>query len=243
MNLLSASTLLSVWERGLVQRPHQLAITLLTASLPEIDPDTIARAPVGKRDGWLLELRKLLFGSRFNCVSSCPHCRERLEVSFEARDITRVAETAYEESYTCVVDGFSIRFRLPDSTDLEAIAPLANPQQGRDALVQRCLTGATRNGSDTSVKDLPDDVVSAVIDRIGDLDPQADISVALVCPSCGEQWHAVFDIVSFLWKEVSASAHRTLQDVHDLASAYGWNEADILAMSPVRRATYLKLRS
>jgi hypothetical protein len=32
-----------------------------------------------------------------------------------------------------------------------------------------------------------------------------------------------------------------LYDVHALASAYGWREADVLAMSPMRRQVYLEL--
>jgi hypothetical protein len=243
MNLLSASTLLSVWERGLVQRPHELAIALLTAALPETAPDTLARAPVGKRDRWLLDLRERLFGSTLNCISSCPRCGEFLEIAFHASDIRQPAGSVYEDSYTHLVDGFLVEFRLPDSSDLEAIVSLADASQGRAVLIARCLLHATRNDAEVSLTALPDQVVSAVIDQIGDLDPQADVNLAMACPSCGEQWPAVFDIVSFLWKEIGAWAAKTVREVHALASAYGWGEADILAMSHARRQMYVKLVS
>jgi hypothetical protein len=32
-----------------------------------------------------------------------------------------------------------------------------------------------------------------------------------------------------------------LRDVHELASAYGWRESEILALSPQRRQAYLEL--
>jgi hypothetical protein len=44
-----------------------------------------------------------------------------------------------------------------------------------------------------------------------------------------------------LWREIESMAGRLLRDVHALASAYGWHEKDILALSPVRRQFYLTL--
>jgi hypothetical protein len=49
------------------------------------------------------------------------------------------------------------------------------------------------------------------------------------------------DIASYLWSEIHAWAGRMLRDVHALAAAYGWREADILAMSPWRRQAYLEM--
>ena len=53
-------------------------------------------------------------------------------------------------------------------------------------------------------------------------------------------WQLTLDIVSFLWSEISSLAKRHLREVHTLAWAYGWSEADILAMSPARRQFYLE---
>jgi hypothetical protein len=63
----------------------------------------------------------------------------------------------------------------------------------------------------------------------------------LTCPQCAHQWQAPLDIVSFLWSEVHAWAIRLLREIHELASAYGWSEAEILALSPWRRRAYLEL--
>ena len=72
-------------------------------------------------------------------------------------------------------------------------------------------------------------------------DPQADVTFSITCPACGHAWQAIFDIVSFFWREVNAWSYRLLYEVHLLASAYGWREADILAMSPWRRQCYLEM--
>ena len=49
----------------------------------------------------------------------------------------------------------------------------------------------------------------------------------------------VLDVGEFLWAEVRQAAMRLLEDVHALAWAYGWREADLLAMPAQRRAFYL----
>jgi hypothetical protein len=36
-------------------------------------------------------------------------------------------------------------------------------------------------------------------------------------------------------------ARRLLYDVHALASAYGWSEDEVLAVSPARRRCYLEM--
>ena len=84
------------------------------------------------------------------------------------------------------------------------------------------------------------DVVDAIVAHMAQADPQADIQLSLVCPQCGHQWQAAFDIASFFWSEINAWANRMLREVHILASRYGWSETDILAMSPWRRQFYLE---
>lgn len=72
-------------------------------------------------------------------------------------------------------------------------------------------------------------------------DPQANVQLNVSCPACSHQWQMTFDILSFFWTEISAWAQRILREVHVLASAYGWHEADVLAMSSMRRQCYLQM--
>jgi hypothetical protein len=76
---------------------------------------------------------------------------------------------------------------------------------------------------------------------MGEADPQAEVQLALACPACRHQWQVSFDIVSYFWSEINARSQRLLWEVHALASAYGWREADILAISPQRRQFYLEM--
>jgi hypothetical protein len=76
---------------------------------------------------------------------------------------------------------------------------------------------------------------------LAEADPLADVQLAVSCPSCGTRQQVSFDILSFFWTEIEAWAWRILREVHTLASAYGWHEHDILALSPRRRQSYLEM--
>jgi hypothetical protein len=97
------------------------------------------------------------------------------------------------------------------------------------------------SGQLVAADQLDEDTVTALSERMSELDPQGDVQLALNCPLCSHHWDAPLDIVSFVWGEIHAWAVRLLHDVHALALAYSWRESDILAMSPWRRQAYLEL--
>jgi hypothetical protein len=90
-----------------------------------------------------------------------------------------------------------------------------------------------------AVEQLSAEVLNKLAARMAECDPRAEALLALRCPVCGHTWQTIFDIVTFLWHEISTSAKRLLMEVHALASAYKWSEADILSISPARRQFYL----
>jgi len=77
--------------------------------------------------------------------------------------------------------------------------------------------------------------------RLRELDPQADVRLDLTCTACGHHWESIFDIATYFWREIDDWAQRMLRDVHILAMAYSWSEADILSMSAWRRQAYLQM--
>jgi hypothetical protein len=88
---------------------------------------------------------------------------------------------------------------------------------------------------------LPPSAEELVLQTLDELDPQADVRLDLTCPPCGHDWQAQFDIATYFWREIDDWAQRTLRDVHTLAKAYGWIEADILGLSAWRRQAYLQM--
>jgi hypothetical protein len=242
MPSLTAAELLAMWERGCQTASSERPLALLAPACPESGPGELAALPIGERDGRLLRLREATFGSHIAAACDCPACGQRLELTLTVADLQPAATPAPPaEETTLSVDGYVVRFRLPGTPDLAAIAAESDLAAARQALLGRCLLAARREGGQAASPDcLPEPVVAAVVARMAELDPQANLELAVTCPSCRNQWAAAFDIASFFWTELDAWAQRLLREVHALAAAYGWREADIIALGPLRRKRYLE---
>lgn len=241
MHTLTATELLSVWERGRSQPPYRQALMLLAAAYPETQPEELAGLSIGRRDSLLLTLREWLFGLQLMNRADCPACAEKLELDFSVSDIR--VDTGEERNHQLFLEmgGYEVLYRLPDSNDLAVLANNANGRTGRDTLLKRCLLEVRLNGIEHPAESLPTEIINGVTNQMSQADPQADVTLSLDCPCCGHHWLAVFDILSFLWTEIESWAQRILREVHILARSYGWREADILAMSALRRQTYLEM--
>jgi hypothetical protein len=75
--------------------------------------------------------------------------------------------------------------------------------------------------------------------RCDDIAAEPPTEFLSTCEDCGAISPAPFDIRDFMWRELAASAERLLDEVHIIASAYGWSEHEILAMASARRGRYL----
>lgn len=242
MRPLSANDLLRVWEVGEDQHPLDRALTLLAFAWPERTWDELAELSIGQRDARLLTLREQVSGSKLNGFAECPRCAERLEFDVAVADLRVAAEPdAGEEARDLVADGLALRFRLPNSRDLAAVLGGHDTSAARGLLVRRCVIEASRDGVPVDVSDLPLEATTELARRMAACDPQAEVLLDLDCPACGHGWQALFDIVAFFWAELAARAKRLLREVHTLARAYGWREADILGMSARRRQFYLEM--
>jgi hypothetical protein len=237
MRALSASDLLRVWERGFGDGPIGRALELLRAACPETGFDALAGLTIGQRDALLLRLRQHTFGAEFTGAAECERCGEQVELVLRAADL--VAGEPLAET-TASWDGYELRLRPPDSRDLTA-ASHPDLARARVQLLERCLIEARYRGEAAAAAELPDEVVEEAERRLAEADPVSDIRIVAVCPACGARQPMTFDIVVFFWREIEAWAQRILREVHTLASAYGWGEEEILALSPVRRQCYVDL--
>lgn len=241
MRSLSASEILEAWERGLSQSPIQRALELLSPVHPEATWDSLAGLSIGRRDAELLALREQLFGAEMAAVAACPQCGGQLDLTLNTAEIRSAGPLEPEDRIGMAVAGFEVQFRLPNSEDVAAAMNRSDSDGGRRRVIGRCLLSAQFEDAPVAFDEVPDEVLDAVSKRMASADPLADIQLRLACASCSHRWQAGFDIVSFLWREIESTAGRLLRDVHTLATAYGWQERDILSLSPARREYYLAL--
>ena len=249
MRPLSAYTIVRLWEWGLDRNLADRALALLVVALPDRSQDELASLPLGRRDALLLSLRERSLGPTLGSYSECPECGQGLEYTLQVSDLLVPAESLEggpeRREFELISGGYSLRFRLPDSTDLLSVEQCENVNEARRLLAGRCLLQVTREGEEAAPLESPDELPQQAINELAarmiECDPQAEVLLDLDCPACRHSWLVVFDIASFFWSEISALAKRLLREVHALARAYGWNESDILSMSDARRQFYLEL--
>lgn len=243
MRTLTTAELLEIWDRGLNTGPVRRALLLLEAACPETTLAKLENLNIGQRNALLLELRALTFGTHLEMRTNCPGCAEPLELECAVAELIADIPTDIPDVLELEHSGHCIRYRLPNSIDLEAIAGCTDNAVARDRLLARCMLPTVADQDDVSSTQLPSDVYDVLVAQMEQADPQADMRLALVCPACKLAWQASFDIVTFFWDEIQSWALRTLRDVHTLALSYGWRETDILALSSRRRQMYLELIS
>jgi hypothetical protein len=191
---------------------------------------------LGARNAALLALRNTLFDRAWALRSSCPACATECE--FQVDSVALAEELrgqAAEEAATFDWAGLSVTARAPTVDDLSAISRQTDEASAVRALLARCLTG------NFDPADADDAGIEELGRRLERLDPGAAVGFRLRCPACEHEWTAMLDVGEALWIELHRAAERTLTEIDALARAYGWTEAEVMRLSPTRRAAYLQL--
>jgi hypothetical protein len=231
--------LLDFWERAQRLPSPARMLGLLATALPERSVSELGALPLGRRNGALFDLRERLFGTALAVVGRCPACGTDLEFAVSTADLR--VEAPDPVPLCAEAEGYRVRFRLPASDDLLAVLG-ERPQAATQRLLARCvLESGGPDGRAVPPDVLPVTLVAAIDAQMAAADPQAETRLETACPSCAHVWHPAFDIADYLWQELHAWAKDILRAVHALARAYGWREADVLALSPTRRRIYLEL--
>jgi hypothetical protein len=231
----SSEEILAIWEAALEEHPIDRALTI-AAAFSGHPKAMLAQLPVGVRDSLLFQARECLFGPRLETYAECPSCAGSLEFAIaidelplsrcSALEIAGAPGIAYETAQ-------GLKFRLPNSVDLAAIAGEEDVKEAERLLVRRCIL--------KDDFDLDDGALEDVNRAIAERDPAGDLELAVTCAACGRRWTEALDIATFFWRELNNFAKRLIGEVDTLAHAYGWPEREILQLSPARRAMYLEL--
>jgi len=237
-----ATDLLDAWDAGLHSSSARRALLLLATARP--DPiDQLAAMPLGQVAAELLRLHASLFGPTLVCLADCRSCGTVVESEVDVAQLTSLdtgRALADQAAPLVVTDAdVDVEFRLPTSADLVTLA--GDVPSAASALAHAIVIRASRQGRDVSFADLPARVNAALERCVVEHDPLARIELQMTCPQCGSTWTEWLQVGEFVWSEVSNLAERLLGDVARLAYAFGWREADILAMSASRRQHYLAM--
>jgi hypothetical protein len=203
---------------------------------------TVARQlTVGDREALLLHLYRLTHGDRLDLIADCSHCGERLELELRAGVLLMSTEPACEAEQWAELsrsgETIAVRVRLPTGEDQERAARRAAADEGAAAreLLRACLLEVAAD------RELPDELEALLADKLGELDPQAEIRLTASCPHCRSDIELGFDAGELVHSEIDGAREGLFREVHLLALCYHWSEAEILAMTPRRRRRYLEL--
>jgi hypothetical protein len=238
MRGLAAAAMLAAWERASAV-PDALRPAALLDEVRAGENATAADLPLGARDAGLLEWYAVTFGDALDVFGTCPSCATAVELTLSCADLRDRASGVPVQPLK--VDRYVVDWRLPTTADLAALDGCRTAGDAGTALLCRCVLLAELDGVPVDAGDMPAAVREAVGAAMAEADPLAEILLDLDCPECTSRWTSRLDVASFAWRRLDAGAQRLLGDVHLLAHAYGWSESEILALSPIRRATYLRL--
>lgn len=228
---LSAAATLDLWQA--VEGSDPIGRALALAAAPGRAPDEVARLPLGRRDALLLELHAALAGPVLEATARCPACDEHAEFAVHAAELLERG-AAGTTPVPVEVAGLVLAWRSPDSRDVAEAAATGDAAAAERVLLERCVTSA-------SGLDLPPEARESLARAMAEADPLAEVLVEVACPGCGQGFVADLDVAGFVWAELRTRARRLLREVDVLARAYGWSEADVLALDDRRRAAYLEL--
>jgi hypothetical protein len=240
MHAITQADFLALWEHGKALHPLDWGLLAVSTMFPETQPDSVADWPIGRRNRALVEMQLAWFGPALHGWTSCPRCANKLEFTLDGRALAECPLP--EQGAPLVVNGRT--FRLPTSRDLALIAAEDDPRTAAVALVEMCRINEeawpVEWRSPTEI-DWTEEDLDAIGEKMALADSLGEIVVHFDCPECGESFDDSLDLPTFLRAEIEGRAKRLLREVHTLASAYGWGEAEILALNPARRRFYLEM--
>lgn len=204
--------------------PLALAAALL-ARAEGIPITAVLDAPLPDVRRRLLAARCGRFGAGLDALTQCPACGETIAVALEADAVLAALAEAPHAVTVRLADGEAITATVPSAHDVLDAA--RSEQDDPAALLRARVHGGTLDPEDVELLD-------AALEAA---DPLA-AGVALRCPECDTEWAADLDPCAYAVAELAGDQRQVMDDVHALATAYGWDEATIAALPAWRRARY-----
>ena len=226
--------LLEIWERGFTKTSQQRAddlISIYRTAVHGKEQET-KKLSIEKKEQYLLEIRRLLFGRKFLSVAACPSCNVMAEWEMNYVDFSNnLMKDDIDEKYVLKDGEYTVQYRLPNETDLDL--------EERIQILKNCIVGIRKGREDVIVQELPSKLWNTLEHEIEIKSPLSSSTIHLSCPDCKHEWNLYFSIFEFLWTELDQWAGRFLITISSLARYYGWSESEIVNLHPIRRAYYL----
>jgi hypothetical protein len=195
----------------------------------------LAAAPVGDRTAAFMAIAAATGDGTFSIPLRCPieGCRDDLEVEVTWEEIRTIAAATAAGPFEVDAGGVRYVVRRPTGADQDAWAGAASPG---DRLTTRDVLG--RLIVDGPIDRLTTPRVAAIEAALDEGDPLVTFGMSVTCPACGRASPHELSLVAAGAVVLRRRQAAVLDDIHELAHAYGWSEPAILAIPAWRRAAY-----
>ena len=231
-------------------RPEDLDLELASDGLEHVVTDLLTRCSadtpaaswwdetVGRRIAALVQLVAVTEQSTtFTVALRCdrPECDATLEFPIPLEAIQEAAGEAAR-----------IPIALPDGNELVVRPALGSDQRSwrrrryasREEAVAAMLDSLLIEGR---VAASDRDAVDAIARTLAERDPLVAFTISYACPTCGVSRDRPIDLERVALERLARLQAGLIEDVHALATRYGWTESEVLAIPPRRRARYRTL--
>jgi hypothetical protein len=190
---------------------------------------------VAERLQGLLAIARASVGEVLPALARCldRECAGQIELELGLRQFERVAPADFAWS---APDGHTVRCRLPTPVDLQA---WWREGDGEEGWLARRLLLQVDGRVPAPEWPLPDAWLAPMSQALQDVDPLTALTLEVPCPFCGRATPVAIDLETLLLDALRRRQHAVLEEVHRLARAYHWSEAQIVAMPAWRRRRYL----
>ena len=172
---------------------------------------------------------------------NCRACGERFDFPLRFSELpVKPAGPSYPFCETILRAG-KCRWRVPNGADQKALALLPSDEEALQTLLQRCLVhDETEAGTDIPpglVANLTAPEIARIETALEAQAPEVTNRVQAACVGCSEINETEINPLRYL----STPLQGVSIDIHRIASAYHWSEAEILSLPRHRRLHYLEL--
>lgn len=226
---------LAIAESGVAQNPPAGVTAVLAAALAEVGgeratPEVVRGLAVGDRQFLVRRLAVRLDRDGMWLTSGCASCASSFDVYVQQSALpVKEAAEGYPFATVATARG-SLRFRVPNGGDQEAIAGL-DGEEAVTELLRRCSADGSGAGEPGWEE------IAAIDAALEAVAPEVGLGLLAVCPECGTEQEIAVDPYLCL----TQAGSELFAEIHTLASFYHWSEAESLALPVHRRRLYLKL--
>lgn len=205
------------------------------------DPEQVWNWPLPVRMQALLAIAAASAGRQLPLQLNCsqPACGEFLELELDLADLAELAGAGVSGGFACRPAGAAeVSMRLPTGDDQRRWLATAPEDLDPRSLAARLVVAIDGQAAADDWKP-PAEWLPAMSAELERHDRLMDPQLQATCPSCGADVGVTFDVETTLLDLLAGIQRRLLEQIHCLASAYHWSEAEIIALPPHRRRYYL----